>query len=433
MIRRLVVLSVVFGASVLQAELPSLPLELSLEKALKLTEQYNPDLKRVTEKRSEQDGVLRQIKARRRPHLDATGDYSLSDDGLVQQFGEGPESEDVRWILGVEASVTVFAGGRSKKLIEASEERLGGVVEEIRETRQLVLLDLYRAYYAARLSLDTIEEQEEAIRVLEEQLEEAQNREKAGVGTKFDSMQAEVALANARPPLIRAKNSYRRNVDVLRQVIGLPYAEGKDSADVTVAEPKQPEAVEMSLDAALEKALAGRAEFALLERELAASQRNVEAVEREQRPVVDVYGGYDYRNDQFGGEDLEGWNVGVRMRWNFVDGGAHQGRLMETRSLHRQISHQHDRLKLGVEGEIRRAHYTRQEAEAIYKSTQSAIKSAEEALRLAQNRFRAGKGTQLDVLEGRLQLTRARLELSMAKHDYFLSVISMKAAVGENL
>jgi outer membrane protein len=65
--------------------------------------------------------------------------------------------------------------------------------------------------------------QEEAIAVFKQQLQIAENLFNAGVGEKFDVTQARVALANARPALIRAQNDRRRNIDKLQELIGLPY------------------------------------------------------------------------------------------------------------------------------------------------------------------------------------------------------------------
>ena len=54
----------------------------------------------------------------------------------------------------------------------------------------------------------------------------------------------------------------------------------------------------------------------------------------------------------------------------------------------------------------------------------------DEALRLARNRYQAGQGTQLDVLESQLQLTRARLENSTAVNNLQRALIRIKRATG---
>ena len=88
---------------------------------------------------------------------------------------------------------------------------------------------------------------------------------------------------------------------------------------------------------------------------------------------------------------------------------------------------------LEVEGEVREAYYNFLEAKSILETSQLVIQQAEEALRLARNRYQAGRGTQLDVLQSQLQLTRAKLEHSTALHDMKLASIEIKRAVGADL
>ncbi len=414
--------------------LPYLPKALDLGVARQLVMAHNPSLKISLEKIKQQEGDLKQVQALRLPRLDLGGNYAMMDDGLVQQFGDGPSSDETRWDMGAEASLNVFAGGRSREMIRASRKTYEAFEEEAKVTQQRVLFDMYRAYYAAQLANERILDQQEAVEVLQQQRDEAENRFNAGVGTKYELMQAKVAFANAKPPVIRAKNAYRAAVDHLRQTIGLPYPAGTDPADISLAAPEQPILRDISLENALDVALEMRPEFHRMDAEYAASEHEVEAVRREHRPLVGVYGGYGFMNDQFGGEDLlEGWTVGLRLNWNFMDGGAHRGRLMQSLAVRREVEHRHGELSLSVEGDIRQAHYERQEATAIFATASGVIESAEEALRLSQNRYKAGKGTQLDVLSSQLQLTHARLELAVARHDLNVALIRMKHALGEAL
>src|SRR5205823_11038631 len=68
-----------------------------------------------------------------------------------------------------------------------------------------------------------IDVQGESIHLLERQLGDQENRFKAGTVPRFNVLQAEVALANARPALIRARNN--SNIDELRlaKLLGIEY------------------------------------------------------------------------------------------------------------------------------------------------------------------------------------------------------------------
>jgi len=85
---------------------------------------------------------------------------------------------------------------------------------------------------------------------------------------------------------------------------------------------------------------------------------------------------------------------------------------------------------LAVESEVRQAFYNYDEAVSIQHSAGLAVEQAEEALKMASDRYGAGKGTQVDVLDSQLQLTRAELEQSSARFDAHRAVIEIRRAVG---
>jgi outer membrane protein TolC len=70
--------------------------------------------------------------------------------------------------------------------------------------------------------------QEESTRLLENQLQDQQNRFKAGSVPRFNVLRAEVELSNVRPNLIRARNDYLIAQLELCKTLGLPAGPGGD-------------------------------------------------------------------------------------------------------------------------------------------------------------------------------------------------------------
>jgi outer membrane protein TolC len=71
-----------------------------------------------------------------------------------------------------------------------------------------------------------------------------------------------------------------------------------------------------------------------------------------------------------------------------------------------------------VELEIQRAFANLQQFWETIESQQKNVQQALEALRLAQERLSAGAGTQLEVLDARVALTRARTTELQARGEY---------------
>jgi outer membrane protein TolC len=296
-----------------------------------------------------------------------------------------------------------------------------------------VLLEVDRSYYGALLAKQQIRVQEEAIKLLERQLEMARNRFAAGARPRFDVLQAEVALQNDQPPLLRARNTYRIAVDDLRRLVGLPFARGLEPESIQLEEAWPFPKVPLGMDEAVELALQQRPELAALEEVRNATEERLGIAKRNRRPVLEVYGNYGANSYTFQNnldDYLHGWGLGARATWPFFDGGKSKGQEMQASSLLAQTRIQAEGESLRIEGEARRAYFDYQVAEEILESATLTIEQAEEALRLANNRYGAGGATQLDVLQTQLEVTRARLVKVQADHDYHVAVSRLRRAVG---
>jgi outer membrane protein TolC len=271
---------------------PELPLELTLQSAVSLALAHSPRLKRSEEMVIQQDHRIREIKATRRPRLNASGGYTQYDEDRLQNFGDFGDVDDSRWDANLEASITVFSGGRHHNAVKGELSRYAASESSFESSREDLLASIHKTYYDAELAQQTIAVREEAIAVLSEQLAFSGNRLKADVGERFDVLQAEVALSSARPPLIRAQNDYRRHLDRLRRLLGMQYPAGKDANDIRLRAAPEPTTPALDIEAAAQRAVAQRAELAQLDALIRAAHYDLKVLRREQAPTVDLFAGY---------------------------------------------------------------------------------------------------------------------------------------------
>ena len=407
-----------------------LPRQLDLPHAVTLAIENNPSLKTTQAQLREQQGVIREFYSGRKPKFNLTANGTEIDDARLQNFGDFTP-ETTSWNAGAEARITVFSGGRSIRAINSQKARHTALKDRYETERQQLAADVHEAYLQAQLASDKIMVQEEVIDVLAEQQRFTQNRLDAGVGEPFDLKQAIVALANARPPLIRAQNDYRRGVDQLRRLIGLPFPAETDARDIVLDPVDPPDILSLRLDDALANARLSRPEFSELEAMEEAAQLQLEAVKREQRPLVDLFADYGAQSDDFGGSDyLNGWRAGVQMNMPLGDGGKTRGRTEQAEAQLAQVQHQRQATEIAIAGEVRQAYFDYEEAKSILGTSGQVTEQAEEALRLSQNRYKVGKGTQLDVLQAQLQLTQSTVEDVTALNTLQSALVRIKRAAG---
>jgi len=411
-------------------EPPPLPLPLTLDAALDYAFAHNPNLRRVQEQIREQEGVLVEVRSARLPTLAASGGYNRIDDRLL----ESSVAADRSWSVSATVSQLLYSGGGPQARVRGQREQLEAARLAFQAVLNDTLLAVRQQFYGVLLDRELIGVQEEAITVLETELANARHRRDAGSGSDFDVLRAEVAVANARPALIRARNDYRVAQDRLRSTLGAAAPQEDRITDLQVTGELALPVRSVALVDAVTQARAQRPELQQQARLLSAAEQGVKSARSGYQPTVSAVAGYEVTKPSLvtsPRHSLDGWTAGVQASWNIFDGRATAGRVAQARSRVNQTEWSARELSLAVEVEVRRAHASLIEATELLASSEQVVTQARESLRLAQARFGAGTATQLDVLSAQSALTAARSNLAQAQHDYAVALATLQRATGD--
>ncbi|NER00467.1 MAG: TolC family protein, partial [Cyanothece sp. SIO2G6] len=272
-----------------------------------------------------------------------------------------------------------------------------------------------------RINQDTLEQSRISLR-------DALAREQAGVGTRFDRLQAEVQLAEDEQDLVNSL----RDQSVSRRAIADLLSLGP-GIDLSASDPVEVAgAWALPLESTLLLAYRNRAELEqqLVQRDLNKEQERATLASR--WPQLSAFASYnmnDLLDNTRVASDFEDLSVGLQLSWTLYNGGA-------TRAAARQLEIEAERAETEF-ADTREAIRLQVEEEflnlgAEFKNIQtaeSAVGLAEEALRLARLRFGAGVGIQSDVLEAQTQLSEAEGRLVSAILGYNRALIGIQRAV----
>ena len=187
------------------------------------------------------------------------------------------------------------------------------------------------------------------------------------------------------------------------------------------------------LSKALRDALAQRPELQQAEKQVAVTRENVKVAQAGYKPEVSVFGDYKIYDSTFGNEldtTVHGWIVGARASWPLFDGLQTKGKITQARAQHQQAELDYADTRRGIELEVRQAYSDYLQALELLEAQKKTVEQAEESLRLAEARFRAGTGTQLDVLSAQTALTDARSNEIQALYDYNVAVATLERVTG---
>lgn len=425
-------LSVAVAGGLTAAPAPQQPVpdQLDLKTAVAFALENNFAIRQARERIKQQEGVVIEVSAREIPTVAASAAYQLNDKALSTSF----PASDQAWQISLTASQVIYAGGGVRSAVKGSQLVREAALLDLQASINDALLGVRTAFYGVLLAREKIKVQESNLELLQEQLKTTTDRFDAGTVSSFEKLRAEVAVANAKAPLITARNDYRLAIETLRQVLG--FTTNRDESlrkipDFVGALDYTP--VQFDLQAAFDAAHANRPDLQRLAKLTASREESVTTARSGSLPTVSVFGGYQLRKGATNslGDSNDGLVAGIQSQWNIFDGRATAGRVSQAKSLVEQSRLGEIEAQLAAEVEVRRAFSLWQQATELADASQKVVEQATEAVRLANARYSAGTSTQLDVLQAQVDLTTARTNQIQAYYGYNVAVASLRKAMGQ--
>jgi outer membrane protein len=444
---------------------------LTLDRAIALALRQNPDLLRALKEIERTRGQVIEVRAQALPRVGVNATYFQQDKYLLERSGGGGSSSggsalqftdesgntvdlgdsfggsgggssssfgsfggDKSWRVAIEARQLLYSGGQVGAALKIARFTEDQAYYLLRDTVDRVISIVRTQFYRVLLNRKLITVSEESIRLLQDQLKTQKDRLEAGVVPRFTMLQAEVALANARPDLIRARNNYHVAQLELSRTLGLEASKsptGKPTFDVA----GELRAVDrpVALQTALATARARRPFLKAQQQNILTEEQQITVAKAGLKPRLEANAGWEFRNSRRTDDlskEVNGWYYGITGDWAIFDGFETKGRVIQARARLASAQITYADSVLQVELEVQQAHARLHEARELIVSQEKVVEVADEALRLARERFNAGVGVQLDVLNAEVALTRARVTQQQALYDYNVALAEFDRATG---
>ena len=422
------------------------PQTLALQQCIDLALKQNPAVLKAQQEIRRTHGLVVEARADTIPHVTAFGTYAQIDPSAIDKFpfggGGGTTTSQVfdnqkqPWVARVEATQLLYAGGRVTANMRAAKLSDQIATLGFQQTVADTILSVRTAFYQILLNKAQVTVREQSVTLLEQQLEDARHRFDAGAVPRFNVLRAEVELANAKPPLIRAQNDLRLAREALVKLLAIDSPKNQDFTPIAFEGELAYEHREWNLNRALTDALVRRPELQQAEKQVSVATENIKVARAGYLPELFVFGNYAIFDSTFSddiGETVDGWTVGARATWPLFDGLATKGKVSQARAQREQADLDFADARRAIELEVRQAYSDYLQSVELLEAQKKTVEQAEESLRLAEARFRAGTGTQLDVLSAQTALTDARSNEIQALYDYNVAVATLERATGSTV
>lgn len=426
----------------------------TLQEAIETALQQNPDILRARQEIERNKGLVIEVRSQALPRLEfdavyqrtdpelrsGGGGFSVGGDGVTPTPTITPTASptataspgeetvvsngltDNAYNLRFQVTQLVFAGGAVRGQISAAQFGRDASYFGLRSTVDQVIATVRTQFYQILLNRALIGVQEQSIRLLESQLQDQQNRFEAGTVPRFNVLQAQVALSNQRPDLFTARNNLRIAELQLAKTLGLDFDPTRGDSPPLYAIGEldyQPRRIDLTQAIAV---ATDRRAFLKQQRAAILTQREQIRIARAgYLPTVRVNGGYEFQSSPFSdnlNDVAQGYTFGATGNWPIFDGFETAGRVKQARAQLETAEINYADAVRQVELEVQQAYSNLQQGAELIRSQSENVAQAEEALRLASARLSAGAGTQLEVLNARVEVTRAQSVRLQAMFSY---------------
>lgn len=338
-------------------------------------------------------------------------------------------ANNFEWQLSVTQPLfTGYALVTGKKLAE-----LGLQNSEL--TVELARLDLAvevkAAYFDVLLAIKNLEVADQAVKLLEAQVETARNFFEVGMIPKNDLLQVEVELANTKQTAITAANGVELAKAALNTSLRRDLSAPLELRDILDLGTER-----FNFRASLEKALAERPEIKQASLGVGSAREKVTLAKSGLYPQVSLTGSYTRTGDTpiVNGSDFDDdpdqASVTIGLSWTIWDWRLREHQVGQAKAGVTKAHHVLNQLKDLIGLEIKQAILNLDQTRAKILVSEKAIEQAEESLRMSQERYKEQVTTSTEVLDAQTRLSQSRANYYAALYGFHLAKAQLIRAMG---
>lgn len=295
------------------------------------------------------------------------------------------------------------------------------------EALQQAKYDAINEYYSLIMYRNKTAVAKQAVKDYQGHVDNVKAQYNVGLVANSDVLGADTSLSDAQTNLVKAMNAADLAQAKLNQVIAYPV----QTAITTAEENLQYKPYDVSLEQVKAYAMLHRAALVKSAMAVKQAEEGLKAEKSGYLPTVGIEAGRGYADpDGYFGISSKSWHIGASASWSLWDGGQTQNKIKIAQDTLEKAKEANLAAVDMVNLEVQQAYLDLRAAEQTIQSTQTAVNEGQENFRIALLRYRAGVGTNLDVLDAELKLTQARNNYVDALYSYNVSISALEQAAG---
>ncbi|MGM0586824.1 MAG: TolC family protein [Bacteroidota bacterium] len=391
------------------------PTALSVQKALELALQRNPQLKQRMQEYKRMEGEQKLSLGISNPEI-----YYMKE-GI-----NGSNFSEQRWAISQSLPFPLESIQQHKRY----NRKLASVQSAIEAERLRIKADVKRAYTDLSYAIELYHLTQEQVGLANELLETAQLRLDVGETTRFDVLQAEIQLAEANNDRADAQKMIQRSRYELFNVIGLEPEQ--QVYDITFPDTLRYVHYDIKQEEVLNK-IDTHPLLMTESHQQEATQWNFKSARNSWMPDLRI----DYYRQEIpggnqSGFDFQGFEVGLQIPLWFFNN--ERGNIQQARASMKQQSWRTLETELQVKKQAEQAWHSYQTSKQTIDRYRSTIQSqSKQLLSLTQEGYQAGEMDLLSLLQAQRTYLDSQRRYLSALRDYYMQLIALEHLLQQNL
>lgn len=414
------------------------PQVLSLEQAIEIALQNNPDIRKIQAKVDFYKGETLVSSSPLEPQINLNGTVSSSreEHALVPGLAPANQSFDKELFqASLSARYLLVDFGRTRAAINAAlsnKESSRFLKERQQQETTFAVAQEYLTIVALDDLIQATQASHKSLIALAQDTDQLISQGKVAVIDRLKIQLQQAELVNILAEYRGLKRIHRA---LLAEIMGI-----EGSLPELMATPDIPGALAVSSSPIIRFKTDSRTDIIALKKAVEASQFNVEAARLQFRPEIELWGsagiyGGDTPVDSTGQSADKKWQedmtLGLRLTIPIWDGHLRKGKLIQAKATQEIATQELTRKRLAVNKEMEAAHCDLESATTKLKVSQQMSALAQETLRLEQLKYAVGKGIITSVLECEADVLKAQSLVAQSETAVVIARLSLCLARGE--
>ncbi len=300
-------------------------------------------------------------------------------------------------------------------------------------TKQTVILNVKKAYYELLKAYRLQEVYQEAVKLAQDQVNRSQAMYDIGLASQAEVFQAKVNLGSNQLNLITQQNL----VEIAHANLNNALGRNPSTPYKLIEDKSEPIFPTYQFEEALNTSLGNNQDIKTLELQAKAYMYSTRAAKGRYLPSIGASVSYARNNDDYArvysselNRDFSA-NFGIGLDLNIFNGFSDQA-AVQRESINYQMAMENlAERKRTVTAEVKQYFLQLNAYKEILDINRQNIEASKENLRLQLEKRRVGSGTELEVTQAQVELTRALSTLVQAEYDAKISKAQLEAVMGQ--